>query len=171
MSSSPGEFHPQALTETDVTVSRHPALIIPSQLSETCFTVWLLPSLVGQRVKLDDPTPSLHPHYRTSSLIWVGPPLCPAWVLSPSWVLHLGFSLSIGTTASQVPCKSLNQGHAIFMPDAAQAVNRSPLDLSRSHVRPPVSTPSQFVSTPHQWFACTRLPDPYLPRSFVLTFP
>jgi len=27
VSSSPGEFHPQALTETDVTVSRHPALI------------------------------------------------------------------------------------------------------------------------------------------------
>jgi hypothetical protein len=27
-SSSPGEFHPQVLTDTDVTVSRHPALII-----------------------------------------------------------------------------------------------------------------------------------------------
>jgi hypothetical protein len=27
-SSSPGEFHPQALTDPDVTVSRHPALII-----------------------------------------------------------------------------------------------------------------------------------------------
>ena len=31
VSSSPGEFHPQALTDPDVTVSRHPALIIPSQ--------------------------------------------------------------------------------------------------------------------------------------------
>jgi hypothetical protein len=30
-SSSPGEFHPQALTDPDVTVSRHPALIIPSR--------------------------------------------------------------------------------------------------------------------------------------------
>jgi hypothetical protein len=29
-SSSPGEFHPQALTDPDVTVSRHPALIIQS---------------------------------------------------------------------------------------------------------------------------------------------
>jgi hypothetical protein len=28
-SSSPEEFHPQALTDPDVTVSRHPALIIP----------------------------------------------------------------------------------------------------------------------------------------------
>jgi hypothetical protein len=27
-SSSPGDFHPQALTDPDVTVSRHPALII-----------------------------------------------------------------------------------------------------------------------------------------------
>jgi hypothetical protein len=27
-SSSPGESHPQALTESDVTVSRHPALIV-----------------------------------------------------------------------------------------------------------------------------------------------
>jgi hypothetical protein len=71
-SSSPGESHPQALTEPDVTVSRHPALIIPSQLSETCLTVWLLPSLVDQRVKLDDPTPSLHLHYRDF-------PATPSW--------------------------------------------------------------------------------------------
>jgi len=27
------------------------------------------------------------------------------------------------------------------------------------------------VSTPHQWFACTHLLDPYLPRSFAVTFP
>ena len=29
-SSSPGEFHPQALMEPDVTVSRHPARITPT---------------------------------------------------------------------------------------------------------------------------------------------
>ncbi len=76
-SSSPGEFHPQALTEPDVTVSRHPALIIPSQLSETCFTAWLLPSLVDQKVKPDDPTPSLHPHYRdfNATASWSAPVL------------------------------------------------------------------------------------------------
>jgi len=34
-SSSPGEFHPQALTDTDVTVSRHPALIILLPLPAT----------------------------------------------------------------------------------------------------------------------------------------
>ena len=87
--SSPGEFHPQALTEPDVTVSRHPALIIPPQLSESCFTACLLPLLVDQRVKPDDPTPSLHPYYRDfntntgwsasvlriGTLTLVGPPL------------------------------------------------------------------------------------------------
>jgi len=31
--SSPGEFHPQALTDPDVTVSRHPARIISPQSS------------------------------------------------------------------------------------------------------------------------------------------
>src|SRR4030042_4809389 len=41
---------------------------------------------------------------------------------------------------------------------------------------PESRSPSGFdvisiVSTPHQWFACAHLPDPYLPRSFVLTFP
>jgi hypothetical protein len=40
----------------------------------------------------------------------------------------LGLSLIIGTTGSHVPHKSLDQGHAIFMPDAAQAINRFPLN-------------------------------------------
>ena len=34
-SSSPGEFHPQALTDPDVNVSAHPALIIQSLFSAT----------------------------------------------------------------------------------------------------------------------------------------
>jgi hypothetical protein len=49
----------------------------------------------------------------------------------------LNFSLIIGTTGSHVPHKSLNQVHATFMPDAAQAVNRFPLSLSWKIVRPP----------------------------------
>jgi hypothetical protein len=75
--------------------------------------------LVDQKVKPDDPTPSLHPHYGTSSLLWVGPPLCPASVLSPLWVLHLGFSLRIRTTGSHVPQRSLIQTHATYTPEAA----------------------------------------------------
>jgi hypothetical protein len=57
-SSSPGDSHPQALTDPDVTVSCHPALIIQ------------LPSLVDQTVRPDDPTPSLHLHYRDFNTTW-----------------------------------------------------------------------------------------------------
>ena len=67
-----------------------------------------------------------------STLILDDPPLCSASVLSPSWAFHLSFSLNIRTTGSHVPHKSLNQVHAAFMPSTAQAVNRFPLDLSRS---------------------------------------
>jgi len=56
--------------------------------------------------------------------------------------LHLNFSLSIGTTGSHVPHKSLNQVRATFMPDVAQTVNRFPLSLSWRMVRPPVLTSS-----------------------------
>ena len=136
-SSSPGEFHPQALTEPDVTVSRHPALIIPSQLSETCFTAWLLPLLVDQKVKLDDPTPSLHLHYRDfyTTTSWSVPVPC-IGTLTLMGSSHLSFSLNIRTTGSHVPHKSPVQVHATFMPDAAQAVSRSPLNYSWSSEGP-----------------------------------
>jgi hypothetical protein len=52
------------------------------------------------------------------------PPRCPALVLSLLWVGHLSFSLRIGATGSHLPHKSLNQGHAAFMPDAVWAVSR-----------------------------------------------
>jgi len=118
-SSSPGEFHPQALTEPDVTVSRHPALIIPSQLSETCFTAWLLPSLVDQKVKPDDPTPSLHPHYRdfNATMSWSVPVPC-IGTLTLMGSSHLSVSLNIRTTGSHVPQRSLIQSHATSTPEA-----------------------------------------------------
>ena len=129
-SSSPGEFHPQALPEPDVNLSIHPALIVQPSLKRLRPTHRLLPSLVDQSIRLNNVTPSLHLHYETSSLLRVTPPLCPASVLSPSWVLHLGFSLTIGTTGPHVPHMSLIQIRATFMPDAPQAVYRFPLDLS-----------------------------------------
>jgi hypothetical protein len=52
-------------------------------------------------------------------------------------ILHLNRSLSIETTGSQVPYKSLNQDRAAFMPDAVQAVSRYPLNLSRKNRRLP----------------------------------
>src|SRR5512147_1645068 len=61
-SSSPGEFHPQALTEPDVRLSPHPALItrplvaLPRRVPPHR---WVDPA-----TKLGDWAPSLHAHYR-----------------------------------------------------------------------------------------------------------
>ena len=74
-----------------------------------------------------------------SSLLRTAPSPCLASVLSSSWGLHLNFSLCIETTGSHVPHKSLNQGHATFMPDAARPVHRLPPCLSRGQPRFPVS--------------------------------
>ena len=79
-----------------------------------------------------------------SSLLRVVPPLCLASVLSHLWGLHLRFSLNIETTGSRVPHKSLDQVHAISMPDTAQPINRLPLDLSWSCLSTPVLTSSQI---------------------------
>ncbi len=100
-----------------------------------------------------------------STLLRDDPPLCFASVLSFSWGLHLNFSLNIEATGSHVPHKSPDQVHAISMPDAAQTISRLPLGLS---CKPPSTRsfdPISDISTPHQWFACAHLLDPYLTRS------
>jgi hypothetical protein len=128
-----------------------------ASMTWSCLTQWLLPSLVDHQVRLIETTPLLHPHYGTSSLLWVVPPLCPASVLSPLWVLHLDFSLDIGTTASHVPHESLDQGHTIFMPEPPRQSAGSPWAC------PGVKLSSSFdvvfsVSTPHQWFVLRSSP-------------
>ena len=139
--SSPGEFHPQALTDPDVTVSRHPARIISPPNWRLGLTPWLLPSLVDQTVSPDDPTPSLHLHYRDfcTTTSWSVPVPC-IGTLTLMGSSHLSFSLNIRTTGSHVPHKSQIQVHATCMPDATQTVSRFPLDLSWSSERPPVLT-------------------------------
>ena len=100
-----------------------------------------------------------------STLLRATPPLCPASVLWLSWGYHLSFSLRIGATGSHVPHKSLNQGHAALMPDAACAVSRHLTDLSRVNDCPPVLTSSLRFRTLHQRFACARLLGPHLTES------
>ena len=106
-----------------------------------------------------------------STLILDDPPLCSASILSPSWGFHLGFSLHIGTTGSHVPHKSLTQSHAIFTPEAAQAVNRLPPSSSCIQYRNPVLTSSIIFRRLIDWFARARLSESYLPRSYAATFP
>jgi hypothetical protein len=94
----------------------------------------------GPRVEWDFNPPETPAARHTLRVV---PPLCLASVRSRLWVRHLHFSLLIETTGSHVPYKSLNQGHAIFMPDAAQTVSRLPLDLSWDSASTPVLTSSQ----------------------------
>jgi hypothetical protein len=107
----------------------------------------------------------------TSSLLRVAPPLCFVSVLSFSWGLHLNFSLNIETTGSHVPHKSLTQSHAIFTPEAAWAVNRFLPNLSRTQYSSLVLTSPIIFRRLIEWFACARLSESYLPRSYAVTFP
>ena len=54
-SSSPGEFHPQALTEPDVNVSAHPALIVQSQGESLSASVQTAADHVGQFYQTNEP--------------------------------------------------------------------------------------------------------------------
>jgi hypothetical protein len=78
----------------------------------------------------------------TSTLLRAHPPLCLASVLRPSWDLHLGFSLHIEATGSQVPRSSQDRTHATLMPDATLAVSGYPQRSSRSNDYSPVSASS-----------------------------
>ena len=68
-----------------------------------------------------------------SSLLRARPPLCPASVLNRSRGLRLRVSLRIGTTGSHVPCRSLQESPATFMPGAVRAINRHLPNSSRGH--------------------------------------
>ena len=107
---------------------------------------------------------------QTSPLLRIAPSPCSASVLSPSWGLHLDFSLNIRATGSHVPRESLDQSHATFMPEAAQAVSRYPLNLSRALDRSPVLTSPLLFRRLIEWFAYARLSESYLPRSNAATF-
>jgi len=50
--------------------------------------------------------------------------------------------------------------------NAAEAVNRFPLDSSLSSVSPQFRRHRYLFSTPHQWFACARFPEPHPPNTF-----
>ena len=170
-SSSPGEFHPQALTDPDVTVSRHPALIIqlPSS-SNLALPLWLLPSLVDQKIRPDDPTPSLHLHYRdfNTTTSWSVPVPC-IGTLTLMRSSHLSFSL---TSGRQVPTF-----HTRAWIKVTPLLCRTPLGQSAGSPRayPGVQIAPSFdvvhiFSTPHQWFACARLLEPHLTQSLPCLF-
>src|SRR6266508_2866116 len=109
----------------------------------------------------------------TSSLLRDGPPLLSGPVLCSSRFLPLGElppprtrgSGDSGTTGSPVPCKSLDRARALFMPDAAGAVDRYLPNSSQDRVHRPGFDVTLSISTLQQGFGFTRLHDPHLTRS------
>ena len=124
-----------------------------------------LPSLVDPSLRLNHSTPSLHPHYRASTLLRVDPPLCHASGLLTSWGFHLGISLGIVTTGSHVPRESLNRARATFTPVTIKAVSRSRLDRIPGQRLEPGFDDVHTLSTPHRWFTRVRLLGSYLTGS------
>jgi len=98
-----------------------------------CLRHRLLPSLVGRRLRQESRVPSLHPHYRASSLVRTRPPLCSASVLGSSRVCRLEVSLGIGATGSHVPHKSLSLDSRRLHAGRRSASRQAPSEL---HPRP-----------------------------------
>src|SRR5262245_63816750 len=81
---SPGEFHPEALTEPCLSLSTHTALVIHEELPPFATIRRFLLSPVDQHGRdANDLPSSLHGHYSASSLVQGSPPLNFAFVLSP----------------------------------------------------------------------------------------
>ena len=106
-----------------------------------------------------------------STLLRVGPPLCSASVLSLSWVLHFEFlpyhRNDRFPRSTQEPDSGSRHLYAGCHPSSKQV----PLGLILVSRKLPVLTSSDFISTPHRWFACARLPEPYLTQSSAGPFP
>ncbi len=65
-----------------------------------------------------------------------------------------------------VPCRSPDQFHAIYTPDTAHPITRSPMSLSQGMETPLVLMSILWMTTRQQWFRFIRLSDPYLPSYY-----
>ena len=88
--------------------------------------------LVDSQIRLNNSTPSLHPHYR-DFFTTTG---CPAPVLRIGTLILGGSAPWISPFPSErqvptVPHKSPNQTRATYMPDTIHPVNRFPMDSSQ----------------------------------------
>src|SRR5512135_2697749 len=169
-SSSPGEFHPQALTEPDGSLSTHPALITRPMAASSR---QVPPNrLVDPTIRLGDWAPSLHAHYRHFDA-----------TTSPSAPVP-----RIGTLALVGPPLGLLPSHrgdrfpgSMFEPGAdsrhlhaerhAGSKRISPALIPEQRLNPGFDV-IHTLSTRRRWFTCVRLSDPHLTqsrRAFSLT--
>jgi hypothetical protein len=124
-----------------------------------------LPLRVDPSLRQNHSTPSLHPHYQASSLLWVDPTLGHASVLSPSGVFPLWLSLVIVAPGSHVPRESPGRDHAAFMPVTTESVSRFRLGWVPGQRLEPGFGDVPTLSTPHRRFTCVRLLGPHLTGS------
>src|SRR6202045_4636977 len=174
MPSRPREFHPEPLTDPYVNLSIHTAPVIARRLP---------PSAEPSGSSRFDPvgpwstamtcplcstgiTP-LHHYYGA-----VRPSPAHRYFRPRGWSRLRLFPLH-RRPGSHVPCKSLVELRAVYMPDVAWAVSVHPPSSSRKMGQPPVLTSSNRISTLLQRFACARLSQPCLSEScsdFSATF-
>jgi hypothetical protein len=146
-SSRPEEFHLQSPSDPYVNLSIHTAPAshalgtLRSQADAGNRTAPPSPSLLVGRhpCKLPHPLRS-SPITGSSSLLQDDPPPFGASILSPFVVLTYRVFSYHHRTGSHVPHRSLNQGHATFMPGAARPISRLPPCRSRGQHRTPVLT-------------------------------
>ena len=143
LSSSPGGFHPEALTEPCLNLSIHTALHSPAFVSrerKPSLEVKAHPGCpVGpSSVELCHPLRS-PPITGPSTLLQDDPPLAPASIffLVVSATCHFPFHPE---QSSHVPYRTLYRVHAAYTPAAAGTVNRFLPGLSWSISTTPVST-------------------------------
>src|ERR1700733_16034698 len=84
------------------------------QHTRPCFQHEFLPFRVDPSLRQNHSTPSLHPHYQASTLLWVDPTLCHALYFHPRGSSPCGFSLTSWTPRSHVPRESPDRDHAAF---------------------------------------------------------
>src|SRR5262249_16476568 len=130
-----------------------------------CFRHEFLPLRVDPSLPQHPSTPSLHPPYPVSTLLWVDPTLGHALVLSPSGVFPLWLSLALVTPGSHVPRESPDRDHAAFMPVRTASVSRSRLGWVPGPRLEPGFGDAPALSTPPRRFPCVRLLGPHLTGS------
>ena len=142
--SRPGEFHPEPLTDPDLTLSRHPARATETKAAAFRQKLELILSPVGSlSASVTCPLCStgitpLH-HYYGAVRPW------PAHrYLRPRGFGRLCLFPWHRRPGSQVPCESPNESHASYTPDTVWPVGRFPPYSSRNRVRPPVSMSSNL---------------------------
>src|SRR3954452_12455492 len=162
-SSSPGEFHPQALTEPDVRLSPHPALItrpmvaLPHRVPPH---YWVDPA-----TKLGDWAPSLHAHYRHFHA-----------TTSPSApVPRIGTLALVGLPLGRLPWHRGDRFPGSMSEPGSDSRHLCAGRHAGSKRISPALIPGQrlnpgfdvvlMLSTRHRWFPYGRLSDPHLTQS------